>query len=130
MTLQPILNCAEDSFSNYDENRDAWMNFRGHCEGLLGAEDFWRYQELCDKDAFDYDCERNRLTNWKDLLDKIDHNDDKIDPNDKDVGSSDYKVLVPKFNILQENIIGGGKVPRPRSRLTRMRMANTPTTII
>jgi len=106
------------------------MNVRGHCEGLLGAEDFWRYQELCDKDAFDYDCERNRLTDWKDLLDKIDHNDDKIDPNDKDVGSSDYKVLVPKFNILQENIIGGGEVPRPRSHLTRMRMANTPTTII
>ena len=52
MTLQPILDCAEDSFSNYDENRDVWMNVRGHCEGLLGAEDFWRYQELCDKDAF------------------------------------------------------------------------------
>ena len=96
MTLQPILDCAEDFFSNYDANRDEWMNVRGHCEGLLGAEDFWRYQELCDKDAFDYDCERNRLTDWKDLL-------DKFDPDEEDVGSSDY--VENNSKVMHERVI-------------------------
>ena len=84
MTLQAILDCAEDSFSRYNENRNVWMTIRGHCEGLLGAEDYWRYHELCDKDVFDYDVEENPLTNWKNLL-------DKFDPDDEDVGSSDYE---------------------------------------
>jgi hypothetical protein len=47
------------------------MTIRGHCEGLLGAEDYWRYRELCDKDVFNYDVEENRLTDWKILLDKL-----------------------------------------------------------
>ncbi len=84
MTLQAILDCAEDSFGHYDENCNVWMTIRSHCEDLLGAEDFWRYQELCDKLVFDKDCEENRLTNWKNLL-------DKFDPDDKDIGSSDYE---------------------------------------
>jgi hypothetical protein len=84
VTFQAILNCAEDSFGHYDENRNVWMTIRSLCEDLLGAEDFWRYQELCDKDAFDYDCKENRLTDWKNLL-------DKFDPDDKDIGSSDYE---------------------------------------
>jgi len=84
MTLQAILDCAEDSFSRYNENRNVWMTIRGHCEGLLGAEDYWRYHELCDKDVFHYDVEENPLTNWKNLL-------DKFDPDDEDVGSSDYE---------------------------------------
>jgi len=60
------------------------MTIRSHCEGLLGAEDYWRYHELCDKDVFDYDAEENRLTDWKNLL-------DKFDLDDENVGSSDYK---------------------------------------
>jgi hypothetical protein len=98
VTLQVILDCAEDSFSRYDENRDVWMTIRGHCEGLLviGAEDFWRYQELCDKDTFDYDCEGNRLTDWKDLL-------DKFDPDEEDVGSSDY--VENNSKVMRERVI-------------------------
>ncbi len=82
--LQAILDCAEDSFGHYNENCNMWMTIRSHCEDLLGAEDFWRYQELCDKLVFDEDCEENRLTNWKNLF-------DKFDPDDKDIRSSDYE---------------------------------------
>ncbi len=84
MTLQAILNCAGDSFHHYDENCDVWMTIRSRCEDLLCAEDLRRYQELCDKYFFDYDCEENRLIDWQDLL-------NKFDPDDKDIGSSDYE---------------------------------------
>jgi len=60
------------------------MAIRGHCKGLLGEEDYFRYHELCDKEVFDYDVEENHLTEWKDIL-------DKFDPDDKDAGSSNYK---------------------------------------
>ncbi len=74
--LQAILNCAGDSFHHYDENRDVWMTIRSRCEDLLGAEDLRRYQELCDKYFFDYDCEENRLIDWQDLLNKFDPDDE------------------------------------------------------
>ena len=84
MTLQAILDCTNKSFSRYDENHDVWMTIRGHCKGLLGAKDYWRYHELCNKDVFDYDVEENCLTDWKNLL-------DKFDPDDEDFGSSNYE---------------------------------------
>ena len=72
--LQAILDCAYKSFSRYDENRDVWMTIRDHCKGLLGTED----------NLFNYDVEDNRLSEWKNFL-------DKFDPDYEDVGSSDYE---------------------------------------
>jgi len=103
MTLQAILDCADDSFSRYNENRDVWMTIRGHCEGLLGAEDYWRYHELCDKDVFDYDVEENCLTDWENIL-------DKFNPNNDNVGSSDYKGQA----YLRDNIENEWKVMHER----------------
>ncbi len=82
--MQVILDCAGESFRRYDENRDVWMTIRGHCKGLLGEEDYFRYHELCDKDVFNYNVKENCLIEWKDIL-------DKFDPDEEDIGSSDYE---------------------------------------
>ena len=84
MTLQAILDCADESFDRYDENRDLWMTIRDHCRGLLGDDDYGMYHELCDRDVFDYNVEENCLDEWKNFL-------DKFDPDYEDVGSSNYK---------------------------------------
>ena len=60
------------------------MTIRSHCKDLLGTEDYCRYNELCDRDVFNYNVEENRLIAWKDIL-------DKFDPNNEDVGSSNYE---------------------------------------
>jgi len=103
MTLQAILDCADEAFSRYDENRDVWMTIRGHCEGLLGAKDYWRCHKLCDKDVFDYDVKENCLIEWKNLL-------DKFNPDDKDVGSSNYESQA----YLRDDIENESKVMRER----------------
>ena len=84
MTLQAILDCTQASFDHYDENRDVWVNIRSHCKDLLCTEDFWRYQELCDRDVFDEAVDENRQAEWENLL-------KKFDPDDEDIGSSDYE---------------------------------------
>ena len=75
MTLQAILDCAGASFDHFDENRVVWMEIRGHCEDLLGTEHFHRYQELFQKDGFDYEREENRLTDWENFLKELFPND-------------------------------------------------------
>ena len=82
--MQAILDCAYESFSRYDENRDVWMTIRSHCKDLLGTEDYCRYYELCDRDVFKYKVKDNCLSEWKKFL-------DKFDPDYEDVGSSNYK---------------------------------------
>ena len=101
--MQAILDCADESFSCYDENCNVWRTIRGHCEGLLGAEDYWRYHELCEMDVFDYDVEENRLIEWKNPL-------DKFNPDNKDIGSSDYEGQA----YLCDNIKNKTKVMRER----------------
>jgi len=103
VTLQALLSCGADSFHHYDENREVWMNVRSHCEVLLGAEDFWRYQELINKEFFDYDCEENRLDEWQDLC-------AKFDPDDKDIGSSDHEGQMNLRDEFEDN----AKVTRER----------------
>ena len=101
--MQAILDCADESFDRYDENRDVWMTIRSRCKGLLGTEDYCRYYELSERDVFDHDVEDNRLTEWKKFL-------DKCDPNGKDVGSSDYEGQAD----LRDNIENEAKVMRER----------------
>ena len=103
MTLQAILDCADESFRRYDENRDVWMTIRGHCKGLLGEADYFRYHELCDKDVFNYNVEENHLIEWKDIL-------VKFDPDDEDVRSSDYEGQA----YLRDDIENKSKVMRER----------------
>jgi hypothetical protein len=79
------------------------MNVRSHCEVLLGAEDFWRYQELINKEFFDYDCEENRLSEWQDLC-------AKFDPDDEYLGSSDHKGQMN----LRDEFENNSKVMRER----------------
>ena len=80
------------------------MNVRNQCEVLLGSNDFWRYQELCNKEFFDYDCEDNRLTDWQDLR-------AKFDPDDEDIGSSDHEGQMNLRDDFENN-----------SRVTRERL--------
>jgi hypothetical protein len=103
VTLQALLDCAGDSFHHYDENRDVWMTIRSHCQVLLSAEDFWRYQELIDKEYFEYDCEENRLDEWRDLC-------AKFDPDDEDIGSSDHEGQMN----LRDEFENNAKVTRER----------------
>ena len=103
MTLQAILDSADESFRRYDENRDVWMTIRGHCKSLLGEADYFRYHELCDKDVFNYNVEENHLIEWKDIL-------VKFDPDDEDVRSSDYEGQA----YLRDDIENESKVMRER----------------
>ena len=79
------------------------MTIRGHCKGLLGTEDYFRYHELCDKDVFDYKVKENSPIEWKNLP-------EKFDPDDKDVGSSDYEDQA----CLHDDIENDVKVMRER----------------
>ena len=79
------------------------MNVRNQCEVLLGSNDFWRYQELCEKEFFDYDCEDNCLTDWQDLL-------AKFDPDDEFIGSSDHEGQMN----LRDDIESNSRVTRER----------------
>jgi len=101
--LQAILDCAYESFKRYNENCDVWMTIRGHCKGLLGDKDYYRYHELCDREIFNYDVEDNRLREWKDFL-------DKFDPYYGDVRSSDYDGQVNLHNDIKNE----AKVMRER----------------
>ena len=103
MTLRAILDCAEDSFSHNDENRDVWMAIRSQCEVLLGAKDFYRYQKLFQKDGFNYEREENRLSDWQDLV-------DKFNPDNEDIGSSNYEGLSDLCDDFENN----SKVMRER----------------
>ena len=103
MTLQAILNCAYASFHHYDENRDVWMEIRGHCEDLLGEEDLERYQELFNMDRFNYDREENRLSEWKAIL-------KKIYPDDSEVGSSNHEGEIEHLDAVEND----SKVMRER----------------
>jgi hypothetical protein len=94
--LQAILDCSDASFDRYDENRDVWMEIRGHCEDLLGTEDYRRYQELSQEDGFDYDVKENRLYEWEDIL-------KRIYPDDKDIGSSDNEGEIYRRDAFDNN---------------------------
>jgi len=74
------------------------MTIRSHCQVLLSAEDFWRYQELIDKEYFEYDCEENRLDEWRDLC-------AKFDPDDEDIGSSDHEGQMNLRDDFENNLI-------------------------
>ena len=103
--MQAILDCADASYDRYDENRDVWTTIRGHCKGLLGEEDYYRYYELCEEEVFDfiYKVEDNRLIEWKNLL-------DRFNPEDEDVRSSDYEAEIAFRDDFEDN----SKVMRER----------------
>ena len=77
MTLQAILNCAYASFDHYALNCDTWSLVRSCCRDLLSLEELERYQELYERDD-----DENRQSEWRDLL-------DMFDPDDEDMESSD-----------------------------------------
>jgi len=81
------------------------MTIRGHCKGLLGEEDYYRYYELCEEEVFDfiYKAEDNRLIEWKKLL-------DRFNPEDEDVRSSDYEAEITFRDDFEDN----SKVMRER----------------
>ena len=39
----------QSSFDHFKLNRDGWLLVRSYCQGLLGAEELERYQELYDE---------------------------------------------------------------------------------
>jgi hypothetical protein len=81
-TLQAIINCAHASFSFYTENMRVWLVIREVCMGLLSADAFRKYQELCDLDVFDKHDDENRRSDWGDLIQKCDSDDEEIDNDD------------------------------------------------
>jgi hypothetical protein len=50
--------------------------------GLLSADAFEMYQELCDLDVFDKHGDDNRRSDWEDLIQKCDSDDEEIDIDD------------------------------------------------
>jgi hypothetical protein len=78
VTLQAILNWEQALFDHFELNRDGWSLVRSYCQGLLGSEELYRYQELYDKR---YDDE-NHQTNWEELLEKFDPEDRFVSVNE------------------------------------------------
>ncbi len=74
MTLQAILNCAQASFDHFELNCDVWSLVRTYCQDLLGSDELERYRELCDKND-----DENRQSEWENLLEKFDPDDEFID---------------------------------------------------
>ena len=82
MTLQAILDCAHAPFCHYNENQRVWSDIRSHCEDLLCTKDLARYQELCDGEVFDKNGDDDCRTEWVDLVDKCNSNNEDIDISD------------------------------------------------
>jgi hypothetical protein len=59
-----------------------WTAIRSHCEDLLCTEDLTRYQELCDGEVFDKIGDDDRRTEWVDLADKCNSDNEDIDISD------------------------------------------------
>jgi hypothetical protein len=74
VTLQAILNCAHASFDHFELNCDVWLLVRTYCRGLLGSDELERYRELCDKND-----DKNHQSEWEDLLEKFDPDNEFID---------------------------------------------------
>jgi len=50
--------------------------------GLLSADAFVRYQELCELEVFNKHGDENRLIDWKSLTKKCNSDDEEIDIDD------------------------------------------------
>ncbi len=82
MTLQAIIDCAHASFSFYNENQRVWSDIREVCVGLLSADAFERYQELCELGVFNKHGDENRRSDWETLIAKCNSDDEEIDIDD------------------------------------------------
>ena len=82
MTLQAIIDCAHASFLFYNENQRVWSDIREVCVGLLSADAFERYQELCKLDVFNKHGDENRRSDWETLIAKCNSDDEEIDIDD------------------------------------------------
>ena len=89
--MQAILNGAHALFDCFDVNRDKWMTVGTACEYLLGAGDLDRYRDLYDEED-----NKNRQTEWAELL-------EKFDPNGEDVGSSDFEGQANLCDVFENN---------------------------
>ena len=76
--MQVILNCTQASFDHFELNCDAWSLVRSYCRGLLGSEELERYSEIYDKRNDD----KNRQSDWADLLEKFDPEDEFVSVNE------------------------------------------------
>jgi hypothetical protein len=65
-------------FLFYNENQRVLSDIREVCVGLLSADAFERYQELCKLDAFNKHGNENRRSNWETLIAKCIFDDEEI----------------------------------------------------
>ena len=96
--LQAILNCVQASFNHFELNCDVWLLVRTYCRGLLGSEELERYRELYEK----HNDDKNRPTEWADLLEKFYPDDDFFDAGRYDHLEDDYEV---KEKVTRERAI-------------------------
>ena len=64
----------QSSFDHFKLNRDGWLLVRSYCQGLLGAEELERYQELYDERNND----ENYQSKWVNLLKEFDPEDEFV----------------------------------------------------
>jgi hypothetical protein len=80
--LQAIIDCAHASFEFYTENMSVWSEIREVCIGLLSADAFRKFQELCNLEVFDTNGDDNFRSEWETLIQKCDSDDEEIDLDD------------------------------------------------
>ncbi len=80
--MQAIADCAHASFTYYAENMRVWSEIREVCMDLLSADAFGKFQELCDLYVFDTDGDDNCRSDWENLIQKCNSEDEEIEVND------------------------------------------------
>ncbi len=105
MTLQAVLDCAHASFHHYNENQRVWSAIRSHCKDLLCTDDLARYQELCGGEVFDKIGDDDRRTEWVELVDKCNSDNEDIDISDYERQFSLQEEFEDKSKDMRDKLI-------------------------
>ncbi len=73
--------------------------------GLLSADAFGKFQELCDLDVFDTNGDDNCQSEWEDLIQKCDSDDEEIDLDDYERQIGLRNNFEERSDVVRDNLI-------------------------
>jgi hypothetical protein len=82
-----------------------WLDIREVCVGLLSADAFGKYQELCNLDVFDKHGDENRRSDWETLIQKCNLDDEEIDIDDYEWQIAARNDFEERSDDVRDNLI-------------------------